>query len=194
MTAPFSFRIRINERKQYPAVPNPDPGVKEHPPGIDIARVHTPRETVHPNRPPGETREGSLHHHPPAINHRPLALDRPRDTHLVPQPPEIWHRKTRYENPIRMTRVGLEPTTYGLTCHFGFRRLPSLLTYDSGRQFVVWTVPLPSPAQQLPMVRHPPSSLYTFHANYDMAWLGVGSSKRSPTLTGFTTPFRAGCS
>ena len=36
---------------------------------------------------------------------------------------------------LRMTRVGIEPTTYGLTCHFDFRR------HLTAEVFVVWTVP-----------------------------------------------------
>jgi hypothetical protein len=74
-----------------------------------------------------------------------------------------------------MTRVGIEPTTCGLTYHLGFRR--------------------PRPGDGRPMrgswsglslclhqrrralgVRHPPSSLYTFRPHPDTvaAWLGVG--------------------
>jgi hypothetical protein len=44
--------------------------------------------------------------------------------------------------------VGLEPTTYRLPYHFGFRRLA----------FVVWTIPSPWRIR----FRRPPSSLYTF--------------------------------
>jgi hypothetical protein len=65
-----------------------------------------------------------------------------------------------------MTPVGLEPTTYGLRRTSAFAAAPECGT------FVRWTLPLPSPE----VVRHPPSSLYTFR-NSHPAWLGVGTMR-----------------
>lgn len=76
-----------------------------------------------------------------------------------------------------MTPVGHDPTTYGLTSHFGFRRRPI------ARAFVRWTLSLPSPE----VVRHPPSSLYTFRVPPRLgSGLGRSRADRSPNLTGFT--------
>ncbi|GEM_PF-3823006 len=83
-------------------------------------------------------------------------------------------------------RVGLEPTTYGLTlplrlspprratCAPHVRGLDSVFTCARG------SCRLPA------AVRWRPSSLYTFRAPRSTAWLGVGISHRSPMLSAFT--------
>ena len=58
-----------------------------------------------------------------------------------------------------MIPVGLEPTTYGLTCHFGFRRRPSRARGVRGLDSLFACT-----RGTAAVVRHPPSSLYTFPA------------------------------
>jgi len=57
-----------------------------------------------------------------------------------------------------MTRAGLEPATYGLTYHFGFRRprcsSSSIAVRGLDCPFAFTTRDV--------VIRHPPSSLYTF--------------------------------
>ncbi len=76
--------------------------------------------------------------------------------------------------------VGLEPTTYRLPYHFGFRRLA----------FVVWTIPSPWRIR----FRRPPSSLYTFPQRglgSGLAWPGWAVA--FPEFEGFCTcRFRQG--
>jgi hypothetical protein len=72
-----------------------------------------------------------------------------------------------------MIPVGLEPTTYGLTCHFGFRRRaptsPRVRGLDSLFACTCFAVVV---------LRRPPSSLYTFRPGakrtLGAAWLGIG--------------------
>jgi hypothetical protein len=67
-----------------------------------------------------------------------------------------------------MTRAGIEPATYGLTYHFGFRR-PRMAIQGSWSGLSLCLHRLTAA-----VVRHPPSSLYTFRCR--AAWLGVGNS------------------
>jgi len=80
-----------------------------------------------------------------------------------------------------MTRAGIEPATYGLTYHFGFRRPWAWCT--CAPRFVVWTVPLPSPHVRWSGTRRPVST-----PSAEAAWLGVGSvSAAFPDFDGIHT-------
>lgn len=92
-----------------------------------------------------------------------------------------------------MTRVGIEPTTYGLTYHFGFRRP---LSHSAGSSWSGLSLCL-HPRKPAPAVGQAPAvqSLHLPRARFHSARLGSGLAfQRSPTLTGFTVPFLTRCS
>jgi hypothetical protein len=77
-------------------------------------------------------------------------------------------------------RVGLEPTTCGLTHHFGFRR----------RALLVLTARVRGPDSAFTCARSgqvaPVESLHLPSTPWCLAWLGVGILLRSPNLSAFT--------